>query len=233
MGHIITQVVILAGGLGTRLRPLTESVPKPMVTIHGIPFLQYQLELIKSYGFAEILILAGYLGKCIEAYFGDGAKFGLNVRYSYEKIPLGTGGALKNAENELKEEFLLLNGDTFLPIDYRDLTECFYQSGKTGLIVVYENSENIAPDNIAFHKSHLVSGYDKKNTTSMTHVDAGVIMLKKEVLDLIPEAMKCSLEEEIFHKLIEEKNLLAYPTDQRFYDIGCFRELEVFEGAVK
>lgn len=227
------QVVILAGGLGIRLRPLTESVPKAMVAIHGTPFLQYQLELIKSHGFTEILILAGYLGKCIEVYFSDGAKFGLNIRYSYEKIPLGTGGALKKAENKLKKEFLLLNGDTFLPIDYRNLTECFYQSGKTGLIVVYENSENIAPNNIALHKSHLVSGYNKKNTKGMTHVDAGVIVLKKEVLDLIPEVRKCSLEEEIFHRLIREKNLLAYPTDQRFYDIGCFGELETFKGAVK
>ena len=216
-----------------RLRPITESVPKPMVTIHGKPFLQHQLELIKSYGFTEILILAGYLGKCIEAYFDDGAKFGLNVRYSYETIPLGTGGALKKAENKLEKEFLLLNGDTFLPIDYGKLTECFYQSGKTGLIVVYDNSKNIASNNIVLHKSRLVADYNKKNTEGMTHIDAGVIVLKKEVLDSIPEVQKCSLEEEIFHKLIREENLLAYPTDQCFYDIGSFIGLEAFKRVVK
>lgn len=227
------QVVILAGGLGARLRPLTKSVPKAMVAIHGIPFLQYQLELIKSQGFTEILILAGYLGGCIKAYFGDGRNFGLNIIYSHEKKPLGTGGALKKAENKLAKEFLLLNGDTLLPIDYRKLIECFYQSGKTGVIVVYSNSENIAPNNIALHKSHLVSDYNKKNTKAMTHVDAGAIVLKKEVLDLIPKARKCSLEEEIFHKLIKGENFLAYPTDQRFYDIGVPEELEVLKGTLK
>jgi len=114
------QVVILAGGKGTRLRPITYQVPKPMVPIHGKPFLQYQLELIKSLGINEVLLLVGYLGKQIEEYFGGGPKFGLNIEYSYENNPLGTGGALKNAEEKLAEKFLLLNGDTFLPMDYEN-----------------------------------------------------------------------------------------------------------------
>jgi len=223
------QAVILAGGKGTRLRPLTYQIPKPMVPIHGKPLLQHQLELIKSFGIDKVLLLVSYLGNQIEEYFGDGSRLGLKIEYSYEESPLGTGGALKNAEDKLATEFLLLNGDTFLPIDYRKLINYFNQHNKIGVIVVYNNSEKVAPNNIAIRDSDLVLGYNKKDAEGMTHVDAGAMVFKKEVLNLIPKGHMCSLEEEIFHKLIKERQLLAFPTGQRFYDMGNLEGLTVIE----
>lgn len=227
------QAVILAGGKGTRLRPLTCQMPKSMVPIHGKPFLQHQFELIKSFGINEVLLLVSYLGEQIEEYFDNGSKFGLSIEYSYEEIPLGTGGALKNAEDKLAKEFLLLNGDTFLPIDYRKLISYSHRYNKIGVITVYNNSEKIVPNNIAIGKSNLVIGYNKKDSKGMTHVDAGVMVFKKDVIDLIPKDQICSLEEEIFHKLIKVRKLLAFPTDKRFYDMGNFEKLEIIKEAFK
>lgn len=227
------QAAILAGGKGTRLRPLTYKIPKPMVPIHGKPFIQYQLEIIKSFGINEVLFLVSYLGNQIEKFFGDGLNFGLEIGYSYEETPLGTGGALKNAEGKLAHEFLLLNGDTFLPIDYGELVNYFHQCGKIGMITVYDNSERIVPNNIAIGESNLVKDYSKKDSRMMTHVDAGAMVFKKDILAFIPKGRPCSLEEEIFHQLIKMKELIAFPTSQRFYDMGNFKELKIIRGVLK
>jgi len=227
------QAVILAGGKGTRLRPLTYQKPKAMIPIHGKPFLQYQLELIKSFGINEVLLLVSYFGNQIEEYFYNGSKFGLKIGYSYEASPLGTGGALKNAGDKLEREFLLLNGDTFLPIDYGELIKYFRRSTKIGVITVYNNSEMITPNNIAIGETNLVTDYSKKDSKKMTHVDAGVMVFRKDVVDLIPRTEICSLEEEIFPKLIKMKELLAFPTGQRFYDMGSFKGLDIIKGVLK
>ncbi|HKF24702.1 MAG TPA: sugar phosphate nucleotidyltransferase, partial [Candidatus Acidoferrum sp.] len=115
------QAVILAGGLGTRMRPVTETVPKPMIAVAGKPFLQWQLELLATSGIRSALLLVAYLGEQIEQYFGDGRRFGSSIDYAYELSPLGTGGALRNAEQKLRDWFVLLNGDTYLAIDYDGL----------------------------------------------------------------------------------------------------------------
>lgn len=227
------QIVILAGGKGTRLSPLTYQVPKPLVRIHSKPFLQFQLELIKSFGFNEVLLLVSYLGNQIEEYFGNGLNFGLKIKYSYEENPLGTGGALKNAEDEIAEEFLLLNGDTFLPIDYGELIRYFHKFNKIGVLVAYNNSEKVAPNNIAIEKSNLITHYNKRDSKGMTHIDAGAMVFKKDVLDLIPKSQISSLEEEIFHKLIRRKELLAFPINERFYDMGNFKELEIIREVLR
>lgn len=227
------QAVILAGGKGTRLRPLTYRIPKSMVPIHGKPFLQYQLELIKSFSVNKVLLLVSYLGKQIEQYFGNGSKFGMKIEYSYEQTPMGTGGALKNAEGKLEKEFMVLNGDTFMAIDYIELVEYFHQSDKTGVITVYDNSEGIVPNNIAFGESNRVTDYSKRDSKRMTHVDAGVMVFKKDVVDLIPKGRVCSLEEEIFNRLIAKGELIAFPTSQRFYDIGSYKGMETIRGVLR
>ncbi|MCP4265483.1 MAG: NTP transferase domain-containing protein [Candidatus Brocadiaceae bacterium] len=227
------QVVILAGGKGTRLRPLTSQIPKPMVAVQGKPFLHHQLELIKSFGFKKVLLLVSYLGEQIESYFGDGSKFGLKIEYSYEETPLGTGGALKNAENRLLDEFLLLNGDTLLPIDYGDLINHFNKFDKIGTVTAYNNTEKIVPNNIAVGISNMVVGYNKKDPKGMTHVDAGGMVFKKDLLNMIPEGRICSLEEKILSVLINKKELAAFVSGQRFYDIGSFKDLELVQRVLR
>lgn len=223
------QAVILAGGKGMRLRPLTYGMPKPMIKIHGKPFLQHQLEFIKVFGINNILLLVSYLGDDIEKYFGDGVRLGCNIEYSYEETPLGTGGALRNAQDKIAEEFLLLNGDTFLPIDYMELANYLYTCRRMGVVTVYSNSDGVVQNNIAVGQSNLVIGYNKEDPFGMVYVDAGAMALKKEIVNLIPEGRVCSLEEEIFHKLIKRRELVAFITSQRFYDMGSFEGL----GAIK
>lgn len=227
------QVVILAGGKGTRLRPLTYQQPKPMISINGKPFLEYQLKLVKSFGLTDVVILVGYLANQVEEYFGNGSLLGLSIKYSYEKKLLGTGGALKNAQDVLAQEFLLLNGDTFLPVDYGELIKYFYKNNKMVVITAYNNHNNIASSNITIGEANSVISYDKKDSRGKTHVDAGAIILKKDVLGIIPESLACSLEEEVFPKLIQMKQLLAFPTNQRFYDIGSHEGLSIIKEILK
>lgn len=223
------QAAILAGGRGTRLLPITDKIPKPMVFIHGKPFLLHQIEYIKSFGINRILLLVGYLDKQIKDYFGDGLAFDLKIEYSCEKKPMGTGGALKNAEDKLEKEFMVFNGDTFLPIDYSELVGYFRSSNKTGAIAAYCNTDYMASNNIALGELNMVIAYDKKDSKGMTHVDAGVMVFKKDVLDFIPAGQVFSLEEEVFLKLIEDKELVAFPTSRRFCDMGSFEGLEAME----
>ena len=223
------QAVILAGGKGTRLRPLTYQVPKSMIPINGKPFLQYQLELLKSFGIKRFLFLVGYLGNQIESYFENGTKFGIDLEYSYEDKLLGTGGALKNAEQKLSDVFLLLNGDTFLLINYTEFIDSFLSYNKTGMMSIYTNRQNIFTNNILVDKSNFVIEYNKKKTSDMLYVDAGAIIFRKEILGYIPSGQTCSLEEQIFFQLIQRKELVAYLVKQRFYDIGSFEELKNIE----
>ena len=227
------QSVILVGGLGKRLHPITHEIPKPMVLVNRKPFLEYLVFLLRTNGLTNILLLTGYLGKVIENYFGDGSKFGVSISYSREQSPLGTGGALKNAKCKLKEEFLLLNGDTFLQLDFAKFISFFNKQDGIGITAVYNNVENIAPNNILLDNSNLILSYDKQNPERMSHVDAGVSILKKRFLELIPEKKTFSLEEEAFPMLIRKKELMGFPIKERFYDIGTFGRLRMFREFLK
>ena len=178
------QAVILAGGLGTRLRPMTYDIPKPMIPINNKPYLEYQLEYLARHNIREILILIGYLGNQIEEYFGNGHKWGLNIKYSLEEAPLGTGGGLKKAENLLEQEFLLIYGDSFLAVDYNHLIEVYKNLKIKHMICVYDNSENTdVISNIALDDNKRVTCYKKNSIdASFKYVDSGVLLLNKQVL---------------------------------------------------
>jgi NDP-sugar pyrophosphorylase family protein len=224
------KAVILAGGRGVRLRPLTDMVPKPMIEIKGKPFLGYQLELLKKSKISEILLCVGYLKEKIMDYFGDGSKFGLKIDYSLEDYFLGTGGALKIAKDLLSETFLLLYGDSYLPIDYTELINACPHGDDAGLVVCYDNKTKIANNNIYLDCSGLIRRYDKRHPDrDMNYVEAGVAILKKEILGMIPEGKAVSLEEEIFPALIKQGRLKGYPTSQRYYDIGTLEGLKEIE----
>ena len=226
------QAVILAGGLGTRMLPITTSIPKPMIPVNGKPFLHYQLELLRRFGLRRVLLLVAYLGQQIEAHFGKGASLGMNLAYCYEPEPLGTGGALKNAAAELDDQFVVLNGDTYLPIDYRALLRSFREKNNSAMIVAYrpatETSADLAghlPKNLAISADGKVTAYRKRDPHGLTHIDAGVLMLRKDILDAIPQR-KCSLEEEIFPQLIAQHRMEAWITTEAFYDMGTPAGLE-------
>jgi mannose-1-phosphate guanylyltransferase len=218
------QAVILAGGLGTRLWPLTKEVPKPMVTVAGTPYLEHQLKLLGRQNIRDIVLLTGFLGEQIEDYFGDGKSWDLKIRYSRELTPLGTGGALREARDLLSSTFLVIYGDSYLPIDYAAVLARLENSKGTGIVVVYDNrmGDTSVRNNIALNEENWVIRYNKDSVDdpALTHVEAGVLAFDKRVLGLFPPEGIVSLEKEIFPGLIARRDLLAYPTRQRFYDIG-------------
>ncbi len=226
------QMVILAGGLATRLYPLTSKVPKSMLEINKRPFLEYQLELLKEYEIKDVLLCLGYKGELIKNYFGDGKKFGVNLSYSFdgEKL-LGTAGALKKAYKLLNDSFLLMYGDSYLPYDYQKIEEAFKNSEKLSLMVVYKNQNRFDKSNILI-ADDLVKVYDKTlKGENLEYIDAGLSILKKEVLSLVPEDEPFDLQE-LYKTLISEQEMLAYEVKQRFYQIGSPEGLEEFKNLV-
>jgi NDP-sugar pyrophosphorylase family protein len=215
------QVVILAGGLGTRLRPLTLTVPKPMVPIHGRPFLEYQIEWVKQFGFDRVLLLTGYLGEQVESHFQDGSRWGVSISYSRELSPMGTAGALKLAEPLLNEHFLLLNGDTYLPINYGAMARHFETCDSLGLMTVYDNADRVAPNNVALGGDGMVVSYARQGDPSHTHLAAGAYIFRREVVDHVPTARFYSLEDDLTPGLAQARQLRGYAIRQRFYDIGA------------
>ena len=227
------QAVILAGGLGTRLRPITHQITKPMVPVAGKPYLEHQLRLLREQSITDVILLVGYLGHQIEDYFADGRGFGLTVRYSHEASPLGTGGALREARNLLDQRFLLIYGDSYLPIEYRGPMERLAACGAAGAIVLCDNrrEDTSVTSNIALDSAGYVTRYekDKPSDPELQYVDAGVLALDRSILGLVPPDGIVSLEKEVFPKLIAGRQLVGHIVTQRFYDIGNPERLRLFE----
>ena len=225
------QALILAGGLGTRLRPATETIPKPLMPVGKRFFLHYLLRMLVENGVRDILLLVGHLAEKVVEAVGDGARYQCRIAYSIEPEALGTGGAIKNAAAKVQDEFFVLNGDTYLPIDYGAVQAHWEQHRAEcdGLLVVYDNSEPVAPGNVWLADDELVGEYRKHADREGGTVDAGVQVLKKTILDMIPAGRPASLEELVFPKLIEQRRLGAYTTSTRYYDIGTPERLAAFE----
>lgn len=223
------QIVILAGGLATRLRPLTEGVPKSMISINGKPFLEYQIELLRKNGLADILLCTSHLGSQIQDYFGNGEDFGVRLKYSEEKERLlGTGGALKKAENLLEDRFFVMYGDSYLMLDYQKIAGYFHKFNKLGLMVVYKNYNRFDRSNVVI-KDGFVKVYDKTySNPEMVYIDEGISILRKEILSDFSSRTPFPLDK-IFQRLISKRELLAFETKQRFYEIGSPEGLNDFK----
>jgi NDP-sugar pyrophosphorylase family protein len=204
-----------------------------MVPVAGAPYLEHQLRLLRRQEIRDVVLLTGYLGDQIESYFGDGGRLGLSIRYSREPAPLGTGGALREALALLEGRFLLIYGDSLLPIDYAGVYRKLEAAQVAGLVVVYDNRlcDTSVRNNIALDKEGFVICYNKGAAdAACSHVEAGVLAFHRSMVESIPPGV-VSLENEVFPKLIAERQLLAYETRQRFYDIGTperLRSIETF-----
>ena len=222
------QVVILAGGLGTRLRPLTYKIPKPMVKINGTPFLEYLVSYLRNQGLRNILICTGYMSEKIVSYFKNGSKFGINIKYSHEKSLTGTGGALRNAKRFLNKEFILLNGDTFIPLDYNKLIGYHKKLGKN-IIVINKNKKS--QGNIMIDNKNIATKYDKIKK-NLGYNDCGVQIFRKEIVKFIPKNKVVSLENNVFPLLIKNKDLIGFETKQNFFDLGTVEAIKRFESVI-
>ncbi|MBI2914246.1 MAG: nucleotidyltransferase family protein [Chloroflexi bacterium] len=226
------QIVILAGGLGTRLRPLTERLPKCLVPVNGRPFLEYQLELLSRRGVRDVVLCLGYLGEAVLEHFGRGHRFGVNIVYSWERDGLlGTAGALKQAEPLLEPEFLVTYGDSYLLLDYREIMRRFRGSSALGMMVVYRNFDRLELSNVVLRDGH-VAAYDKTTRLpGMVYVNEGLSVLRRRALRLVPGGEPVS-QEEFYQALIARGELLAYETQQRFYEVGSLRGIAELQQAM-
>jgi NDP-sugar pyrophosphorylase family protein len=213
-------VAILAGGMATRLRPITEKIPKALVTVAGEPFLAHQLRLLRGAGLRHVVVCAGYLGEMIEAEFGDGARFEMQIEYSFDGPQLlGTGGALKRAGSLLGKNFFVLYGDSYLPIDYREAGRAFLGSEKPALMTVFKNDGRWDTSNVWFDGKQILR-YDKKDRSpEMRYIDYGLAVLRAEAMDRWPDNEAFDLAE-VYRRLAAEKQLAGYEVTQRFYEIG-------------
>jgi len=211
---------ILAGGLATRLRPITKKIPKSLIPVAGKPFLAHQLELLRSRGIRRAVLCLGYLGEMIQRQFGDGSAFGLKLDYAFDGPKLlGTGGALKRALPLLGMEFFVLYGDSYLPIEYRPVAEFFRRSGKLGCMTVYCNEGRYDTSNVVFRDGNVLV-YDKKNRRpEMQHIDYGLSLFQATVFNAYPADKPFDLAE-VMGKLVQEKQLAGYEVRERFYEIG-------------
>ena len=226
-------VAILAGGFATRLRPITEKIPKSLIFVAGKPFLAHQLELLRSRGLRRVVLCVGHLGEMIQRDFGDGSQFGVRIDYSFDGPKLlGTGGAIKQALPLLGGNFFVLYGDSYLPIEYRPVADFFQHSDKLGCMTVYRNEGRHDTSNVVFRNGQI-EVYDKKNRTSeMKHIDYGLSLFKSAAFDLFPADKPFDLAE-VMGKLVREKQLAGYEVYERFYEMGSPAGLAELETLLK
>jgi len=216
----LMPAVILAGGLATRLRPLTETIPKALIEVNGKPFLWHQLELLKRSGILRVVLLVGYLGEKIQESFGDGSEMGMTIDYSFDgPALLGTAGAVRQALPLLPERFFVLYGDSYLTCDYRAVEAAFVRCGLPGLMTVYGNEGLYDSSNVEYDGTRILS-YDKVHRTSaMRHIDYGLGAFHRGVFATIPADEKRDLAT-VYQGLLGDGHLAAYEVHERFYEIG-------------
>jgi len=202
-----------------------------MAPVAGLPYLEHQLRLLARQHIRDILLLTGYLGEQIEEYFSNGGSMGLRISYAREPAPLGTGGALREARHLLEDTFLLIYGDSYLPIQYADAMDRLASTGAEGLVVVYDNrlADTSVKNNIELDDRGYVTRYEKDSPDRLSYVEAGVLAFRRSVVEWMPSEGMVSLEKQVFPKLIAADRLAALVTTQRFYDIGTPERLAAIE----
>lgn len=225
----INQAVILAGGYGTRLKPFTDTNPKPMYPFEGKPFLEYLIEQVKSFGIDDIVLLLGYLPEKIIDYFGDGTRWGVKIRYSVTPVEYETGLRLKGAWEEglLAPEFLLMYCDNYCPIDYRRLCREYWSNNALIQFTAYANLDGYTKNNLKLAEDGLVEVYDKtRKAEGLQGVDIGYAIVNRDVLQMIPSVNE-NFEKIVYPQLVEQKRMFATITQHRYYSVGSWERIEL------
>jgi NDP-sugar pyrophosphorylase family protein len=219
-------VVILAGGLATRLGPLTHNLPKCLVDVNGQPFMTYQLRLLHDQGVRRVVLCVGHLGERVVETIGDGAEFDLTVEYAFDGPSLGgTAGAIKRALPRLPDAFFVLYGDSYLECDYAAVQEAFEPVGKLALMTVFNNRQRWDASNVEYSSGRILA-YDKVNRTDrMQHVDYGLGIFDRRAFGVVPDDHPCDLAA-VYQEMLQRDQLLAYEVSSRFYEIGSQSGLE-------
>jgi MurNAc alpha-1-phosphate uridylyltransferase len=218
-------VAILAGGLATRLHPITRAIPKALVEVAGQPFIRRQLDYLRAQGVSRVVLCVGFLGEQIEAVIGDGSVCGLSVTYSQDWPTLmGTGGALKQALPLLDSEFLILYGDSYLPIDFASVEREFLAAGKPALMTVQRNADRWDKSNVLFRDGAIVEYNKRAPNPDMRYIDYGLGAISAQVLkdENAPGPFDLA---DVYHRLSIRGQLAGYEVHERFYEIGSHQGL--------
>lgn len=232
------QIVVLAGGLATRLYPITKTISKSMIEVAGEPFIAHQLRICKKNGVEEVVLCVGHLSQQIKDFVGNGKKFGLNVIYSQEDEKLDTGGAIKNASKYLDDVFFTIYGDSYLRQNLNDVAK-FYESQSHlggvsknfGLMTVWKNNNQIEPSRILVDGIHVKKYQKDPPPQGAQHAEYGLNILPKSIINKI-EADIFPISR-YFDILSAKKQLLSYEVSERFYEIGGFEGLKDTEKMFK
>ena len=218
------QAIVLVGGEGTRLRPLTYGTPKPMVPIMNVPFLARTLERLYAAGIKDVILPAGYMPQAITEYFGDGSRLDMKITYVIEEVPLGTAGAIKNVEEHIRGPFFMLNGDVLTSLDLTAMMDFHRQKGGLGALHLIKVEDPSAFGCVVHDANGRVSAFIEKpprEEAPTDEINAGTYLLEREVLDLIPAGRPVSIERETFPRILAEGNALyAFTTKDYWMDVG-------------
>ena len=210
-------------GLASRLRPITQTIPKALIEVAGKPFIDHQLEYLRKQGVTSVVLCIGYLGEMIQEIVGDGSRWNLQVRYSRDgSVLLGTGGALKQALPMLGEQFFILYGDSYLPIDFAKVQTAYIDSGQLGLMTVLRNKNLWDRSNVEFENGQLIEYNKKLISPKMHYIDYGLGVLKADILNNQPSKTPFDISL-VYNKLSLQKQLAGYEVFERFYEIGSLQ----------
>lgn len=227
--HRPRQAVILAGGRGTRLQPITLSRPKPMVEFHGKPFLEYIVEMLRDQGFERVLMLLGYLPEVIMDHFGDGSRLGIEIGYDVTDPDDLTAYRVQHAADRIDDIFLLLYCDNYWPMRFDDMWRQFVQSGAEGQVTIYSNSDKFSKDSVIV-KDGMVTVFDRSRTTpGLEGIEISYAILRRDVvLPLLPDHQEL-FEQAVYPALAERGTLGAYWSEHRYYSVGNLERLPITE----
>lgn len=214
-------VVVLAGGLATRLGPLTEHVPKILIDVAGRPFAEHQIELVRRHGIRDVVYSVGHLGEQVEGALGDGSRWGMRFRYVFDGAqPLGTGGAVRRAMGVAGPAFFVMYGDSYLDCDFGAIETAFGSSSAAGLMTVYRNDDRFDRSNVEYHDGRILR-YDKHQRDSrMHHIDYGLgVLTEVAFAPWSGESGPFDLAA-VYQQLIAVGGLAGYEISTRFYEIG-------------
>jgi histidinol-phosphate phosphatase family protein len=224
-----TQAVVLAGGRGVRLRPITDTCPKPMIRVHGRPFLEYLIEMLRDQGFERILLLLGYMPELIQEYFGNGSQWGVQIEYAVSAVEDETGRRVKLAEPYLDPYFLLMYCDNYWPMQMDKMWSRFVAASPLAMITVYSNKDRYTNDCVSVDQENYIVLYDKSRTSpGLQGVEIGYALINRSVVEMLPDH-NVGFEATVYPRLAERRQLLAYVTDHRYYSVGSHERLPLTE----
>jgi NDP-sugar pyrophosphorylase family protein len=214
-------LALLAGGLATRMRPLTETVPKALLEVAGEPFVAHQLRLLAREGVRRVVLCVGYLGEQVAEFVGDGSRFGVEAAFVYDGPQLlGTGGALRRALPAIgSDEFLVMYGDSYLDVPFAPVVEAFRRSGRSALMTVFRNEGRWDTSNAVYAEDRVVFYSKTEKRPDMAYIDWGLGIVRSKTLEAEPAGVAFDLAR-VYTTLAAAGDLAGYEVQQRFYEIG-------------